>query len=156
MIKLIWAMDENRLIGAKDRLPWHYSADLKHFNRLTKNQTVLMGHETYLSLKGYYKNRKLPYSKIYVCNLLDVEYNDAILVKDVVTFLQETKEDLWVIGGKTIYELALPFANRLYITYILNKHEGDIYLKPFSLNEFKLIDKRVEPQLIFTEYERIK
>lgn len=155
MIKLIWAMDENRLIGAKNRLPWHYPSDLKYFQSLTKNEEVLMGHETYLSLKGYYKSRPLPFSKIYVANLGDYHYDDAILVKDVVSFLKQDHKDLWVIGGKTIYELALPYANKLYITYILNRHDGDIYIKPFSLSNYKLVNKRVEPSLISAVYERV-
>ena len=154
MISLIWAMDENRLIGAKDRLPWHYPLDLKYFQSLTKNQVVVMGHETYLSLKGYYKSKPLPFSKIYVANLNDYTYDDAILVKDFITFLENNKENLWVIGGKTIYELALPYANNLYITYILNRHEGDIYIKPFSLDNYILTNKLIEPSLIFAKYER--
>lgn len=154
MISLIWAMDENRLIGAKDRLPWYYPIDLKYFQSLTKNQVVVMGHETYLSLKGYYKSKPLPFSKIYVANLNDYTYDDAILVKDFITFLENNKENLWVIGGKTIYELALPYANTLYITYILNRHEGDTYIKPFSLDNYRLTNKLIEPSLIFAKYER--
>ncbi|MGI6787703.1 MAG: dihydrofolate reductase [Acholeplasmataceae bacterium] len=154
MINLIWAMDENRLIGDKNRLPWHYPTDLKHFNNLTRNKIVLMGHETYLSLKGYYKSKRLPYQKIYVANLNYYQYEDAILVSDAINFLKNNQEELWVIGGKMIYELSLPFADNLYITYILNRHVGNIYLKSFSLNAFTLTEKRVEPGLIFTKYER--
>ena len=113
-----------------------------------------MGHETYLSLKGYYKSKPLPFSKIYVANLNDYTYDDAILVKDFITFLKNNKENLWVIGGKTIYELALPYANTLYITYILNRHEGDTYIKPFSLDNYRLTNKLIEPSLIFAKYER--
>jgi dihydrofolate reductase len=154
MINLIWAMDENRLIGDKSRLPWHYPTDLKHFNSLTRGKTVLMGHETYMSLKGYYKTKPLPYEKIYVANLEKHDYPDAELVSDAIKFLKEFKDELWVIGGKIIYELSLPYADNLYITYILNKHEGNIYFKPFSLEDFKLTEKKVEPGLIFTKYER--
>ncbi len=156
MINLIWAMDENRLIGARDRLPWSYPTDLKHYHKLTKGKDVLMGHETYLSLKGYYKSRPLPYVKIFVANLNDYHYDDAILVKDVTDFLANYQDELWVIGGKTIYELALDYADNLYITYILNRHQGDIYMKPFSLVNFKLSNKVIEPSLIFTKYERIR
>lgn len=156
MINLIWAMDQNRLIGAKDKLPWHYPLDLKHFKTLTNQKRVLMGHETYLSLKGYYKNKSLPFNPIYVANLNDYNYPDAILVKDVISFLANNEEELWVVGGKTIYELSLPYANNLYITYILNHHQGDIYIKPIDLTNYQLTYKEVYPQLIFTKYERIE
>lgn len=154
MINLIWAMDENWLIGAKNRLPWHYPEDLKYFQNQTKNKIVLMGHETYLSLKGYYKTKPLPFLKIYVANLQVEAYDDAELVSDVIKFLQQVDYELWVIGGKTIYELSILFADNLFITYILNRHQGDIYLKPFNLNDFQLVEKHVVPQLIFTRYER--
>ena len=58
MISLIWAMDENWLIGKDNVLPWHYPKDLAYFKSKTKNQTVLMGDMTYESLKGYYKEKQ--------------------------------------------------------------------------------------------------
>lgn len=154
MINLIWAMDENRLVGKGNKLPWRYSKDLKYFKEMTHGKTVLMGDATYESLKGYYKNRPLPFGKIYVANLESKYYPDATRVPDLFKFLDEFEDDLWVVGGKTIYELSLPYADRLYITYILNRHEGDVYFKPFSLKNFKVIKKRVEPSLLFTVYER--
>ena len=61
MITLIWAMDENQLIGNGDRLPWHIPEDLEKFREVTRGQTVLMGDATYKSLKRYYKSTPLPF-----------------------------------------------------------------------------------------------
>lgn len=155
MISLIWAMDENWLIGKDNVLPWHYPKDLAYFKSKTKNQTVLMGDMTYESLKGYYKDKPLPFGKIYVANLVDKAYPDAHLVKDMHQFLRETKENVMVIGGKTIYQLALPYAQRLYITYVLGRHQGNVYFAPFDLSKFKVIEKTMEDGLIFAVYERI-
>ena len=52
MIKLIWAMDEERLIGKDNLIPWHCKEDLLYYKETTKGQTVLMGEATYDSLKG--------------------------------------------------------------------------------------------------------
>jgi|SRR5690625_895499 len=156
MIKLIWAMDENWLVGKDNLLPWRIEEDLKYFQKMTRNKTVLMGNETYLSMKGYYKNKKLPFKKIYVANLNQEKYEDAYLVNDVLTFLENFNEELFVIGGPTIYKLSLPYANKLYITYILKSYEGNVYFPKFDLNEFKLINYKTQDKLIFTEYERIK
>lgn len=156
MIRLIWAMDENWLIGNGNVLPWHYPSDLKHFKEQTKDTHVLMGDLTYQSLKGYYQNKPLPFRKISVANLVPTHYQDATCVQDVKAFLKEAKEDIFVIGGKTIYALALPFADQLWITYVLNHHEGDVYFPKFDLSEFSLIQKRLEPGLIFATYERRK
>lgn len=154
MIALIWAMDENRLIGKDNVLPWHYPKDLQYFKDHTLNQSVLMGDLTYQSLKSYYKTKPLPFRKSYVANVDVVAYPDAIHVKDLLPFLKETKEDIFIIGGRTIYQLALPFADRLYITYILGTHEGNVYFPTFDMTPFQLIEKRLEDKLIFTVYER--
>lgn len=155
MIKMIWAMDENWLIGKDNVLPWHEPKDLAYFKAQTKDQSVLMGDLTYQSLKGYYKTKPLPFKKIYVANINEATYEDAIHVKDLFAFLKETKEDIMVIGGKTIYQLCLPYAKYLYITYVLRRHEGNVYFPSFDLSAFKVIDKKLEDALIFTVYERV-
>jgi dihydrofolate reductase len=152
---MIWAMDENWLIGKDNILPWHYPKDLAYFKRLTKEESVIMGDLTYKSLKSYYKSKPLPFKKIYVANINDASYEDAIHVKDLFAFLKETKEDIMVIGGKTIYQLCLPYANRLYITFVLNRHEGNVYFPHFDLSKYKLIQKDLADELIFAVYERI-
>ncbi len=156
MIKLIWAMDENWLIGKDNQLPWHYPSDLKYFKQQTKDAHVVMGDMTYESLKGYYKTKPLPFKKISVANLVKKHYNDATWISDIHQFFKTLEEDVFVIGGKTIYQLSLPYADQLYITYVLNHHDGNVYFPKFNLNLFKLIDKRLEPGLIFAVYERRK
>lgn len=156
MIKLIWAMDENWLIGKDNELPWHYPSDLKYFKSQTKDAHVIMGDMTYHSLKGYYKNKPLPFRKISVANLEPSTYEDAVWVSDIQSFFKEVNEDVFVIGGKTIYQLSLPYADELYITYVLSHHEGNVYFPKFDLSDFKLVDKRMEPGLIFAKYERRK
>jgi dihydrofolate reductase len=156
MISMIWAMDENWLIGKDNLLPWHYPKDLQYFKNKTKDQNVIMGDLTYKSLKTYYKTKPLPFKKVYVANILDETYTDAIHVKDIFKFIKQTKEDICVIGGKTIYQLMLPYADRLYITYVLKAHEGNVYFPKFDLSEFKLVSKKMEDQLIFATYERSK
>lgn len=154
MIKLIWAMDENWLIGKGNRLPWHYPLDLKYYKEQTKHSAVLMGELTYQSLKGYYKNKPLPFKTIYVANLEQKTYDDATLVSDVHAFFKSCHEDIFVIGGKTIYQLALPYADQLYITYVLSTHQGDVYFPSFDLNQFRCVKKTMSPGLIFSVYER--
>ncbi len=151
---MIWAMDENWLIGKDNILPWHYPKDLAYFKDMTKNEAVLMGDLTYQSLKSYFKSKPLPFKKIYVANIEDVVYPDAVHIKDLFAFLKHTHEDIMVIGGKTIYHLCLPYAKRLYITYVLKRHQGNVYFPQFDLSEFHLIKKDFAEELIFAVYER--
>ncbi|VEU80815.1 dihydrofolate reductase [Haploplasma axanthum] len=156
MINLIWAMDENWLVGNNDKLPWHFPKDLTYFKNVTKDKIVLMGDLTYESMKGYYKTKPFPFKKIYVANLIDKVYEDAILVKDVNHFLKNNNEEIFVIGGPTIYNLALPYADRLYITFVLGRFEGNRYFKKFDLNDYQLVNYSNTDSLIFATYERRK
>ena len=63
MINLIWAMDENRLIGSNNKLPWTFKDDIEHFKKITRNKEVIMGRKTYFSMLKYYPSGNLPFSK---------------------------------------------------------------------------------------------
>jgi len=154
MISMIWAMDENWLIGKDNLLPWHYPKDLAYFKNYTKDKEVLMGDMTYKSLKTYFVKKPLPFKKSYVANIDCSEYPDAVYVSDLFSFLKERKEDLVIIGGKTIYELSMPYTDKLYITYILKTHEGNVFFPNFNLDNFQLVEKKMSNGLIFAVYER--
>ena len=156
MIKLIWAMDKNWLIGKDNKIPWHYKEDLLYYKEMTAGQTVLMGENTYYSLKGYYKTKPLPYGKIYVASLdNNLVLDDAVVINDLIVFLKNCKEDLWVVGGASIYRLALDYADQLYITHIEKAYEGDAYFHKFDLEGlFNLKDSRISGDLNFCIYER--
>jgi dihydrofolate reductase len=66
------------------------------------------------------------------------------------------EEELWVVGGATIYKFSLPYADSLYITHVDGEYEGDAYFPKFDLeNEFKLISSRISNNLNFAVYERV-
>lgn len=154
MIYMIWAMDQDWLIGRDNFLPWHYKEDLAFFKKVTHQKTVLMGEATYRSLKSYYKGKPLPFGKIYIANIKEVTYDDGICITDVVSFLKSFLDDLYVIGGRMIYSLALPYADILYVTHVLNRHEGNVYFPKFKLSQYHLVEKNVRPHLIFATYQR--
>lgn len=154
MISLIWAMTKDRLVGKGNLIPWHIKEDLLYYKEKTKGKTVLMGDQTYDSLKGYYKTKPLPYGKIYVVSLSEREFPDAIKVSDVKTFLDNLEEDLMVVGGPTIYKLALPYANYLYISWVKKSYEGDRYFPEFDLDDYELISSRDSVEVVYTVYKR--
>lgn len=157
MISLIWAMDKNWLVGKDNKLPWHFKEDLLYYKEKTAGQIVLMGDKSYYSLKSYYKEKPLPYGKIYVASLDNLVLDDAVVVNDVISFLNNfpKEEVLWVVGGATIYRFALPYADKLYITHVDGEYEGDAYFPKFDLaNEFNLISSRISNNLNFAVYER--
>ncbi len=156
MINMIWAMDENHLIGNGDKIPWHIKEDLIYYKNKTKGQTVLMGEATYYSLKGYYKTKPLPYGTIYVASLTkNLILEDAIVVADIQDFLSKYKEDLWVVGGATVYKLSLPYADRLYISFIKGNHIGDKYFPTIDFSNYHLIWSLESSLVKYTVFERI-
>jgi len=154
MISLIFATDPNHLIGIDNDLPWHYSEDLKYFKKTTLNQTVLMGLETFKSIHDRI-NKPLPNRLSIVASLEEFSYPGVKVIDDLFKFLKEDHdEEIFVIGGKTIYELTFPYADRLYITHIKKEHKGNVYLN-FSLDNFKLKEVVKDTEdLQFAIYER--
>lgn len=156
MINLIWAMTKNQVIGKNNQIPWHIKEDLIYYKEHTAGKIVVMGENTYYSLKGYYKARPLPYGKIYVASLNEtLKLEDAIIVSDVEELLANTKEELWVVGGATIYQLALPYADRLYISWIKKEYEGDTYFPEIDFTKFKKSYQKETDLVIYTIYERV-
>ena len=138
MIHLIWAMTKNHVIGLQNKMPWHIKEDLIYYKEHTAGKTVVMGENTYYSLKGYYKSKPLPYGKIYVASLNEnLILEDAIVISDVIQLFKTTREDLWVVGGATIYQLALPYADTLYISWVKKEYEGDTYFPEIDFTKFR-------------------
>ena len=157
MINLIWAMDKNQLVGKGDKIPWHIKEDLLYYKSKTNGKTVLMGDTTYYSLKGYYKEKPLPYGKIYVATIdKNLVIEGCHMVYDIISFLNDLDKDidLWVVGGATIYKLSLPYANRLYISFVKGKYEGDRYFPKIDYSNYNLIWENDTDKVRYTLFER--
>ena len=155
MISLIFATDPNHLIGRDNDLPWNYPEDLKYFKNRTLHQTVLMGLATFHSIMSI-NGKPLPNRNLVVASLEEFSYPGVTVIKDLISYLKQPhEEEIFVIGGKTIYELSFPYADRLYITHIKKAYEGNVYLN-FSLDDFHLISEDEHEDLIFAIYERVK
>lgn len=154
MVSLIWAWDVNRLIGSNQDLPWHYPNDLKYFKQMTLNKTVIMGRATFDSILKR-NNKTLPHRKNVVLSHQDNIHPDVETIHDLGQYIMShPNEDIFVIGGKSVFELAMPYATKLYVTEILVPYQGDIYLSDFDRDAFNLVSKKCENDLCFCIYER--
>jgi len=137
ILSLIAAMDNNRLIGKDNDLPWHLPADLQHFKSITMNKPILMGRKTYDSI-----GRPLPGRR----NIVLTRGDDDIEGVSVVHSLDEAivaannAEEVMVIGGSSIYELVLPKVQRMYLSFVDGEFEGDAWFPEFDENEWDVID----------------
>ena len=148
-------MDKNNLVGKGDKIPWHIKEDLLYYKSKTNGQTVLMGDQTYFSLKGYYKDKPLPYGKIYVATIdKNLKIDGVTMIYDLVSFLENNKDDLWVVGGATIYKISLPYADRLYISFVKGEYEGDRYFPQIDFSKYNLVWENDTDKVRYTLFER--
>lgn len=156
MLSLIVATDKNSLIGKNNKIPWHVKEDLLYYKEKTNNKTVIMGLQTYNSLLYYYKNKPLPYKKIYVCTRQKIALENVIIVNDLKSFLLDTKfeEEVFVVGGSQIYKIALDYVDMMYISIIKGDFDGDTYFPSYDKNLFEQIQSKETEKVIFNIYKR--
>lgn len=156
MFSLIVAMAENGVIGRKNELPWHYPEDLKYFKKVTINKTVVMGRLTYESIIKRL-GKPLPNRKNIVITRSPEKYPEIEAYSSIEQFLRRydnSKKEIFVIGGARIYEALLPYCDRLYITKIHGSYDGDTYFPLYDEDELQLISENRFDELTFCVYER--
>lgn len=134
---LIVAYDENNVIGYNNELPWFIPEDLKWFKEVTLDSTVCMGLNTWLSLPE--KVRPLPGRENIVISsstTIDIDgvkqFNNHI---DALLYCQLHDKDVYIMGGERMYAECLPYINKLYITHVKGKHDGDTYFPKINLKK---------------------
>lgn len=141
MISMIFAHDKNYLIGKDDWMPWDIPNDLAHFKTITTGKTIIMGRKTFESFGKPLPNRHhliLTRNLDYQAEGCDVFHE----VDDVLAYVNEhPDQEFIVIGGAEIYQLFLPYAERLYITDIDEAFEGDTYISEIDLSGWQLTSK---------------
>jgi dihydrofolate reductase len=131
MISIIAAVARNRAIGYQNKLIYWLPNDLKRFKQLTTGHTIIMGRNTFLSLpKGALPNRR---------NIVLSRSKKAFPGCDVYPSLEEAllhcapDEDVYIIGGASVYKQALPLADRLCLTEIDDTPaEADTFFPPYD------------------------
>ena len=142
MIKSIMvARSNNRVIGRDNDLVWHMPADLKYFKETTTGHYVVMGRKTYESV-----NKPLPGRlNIIVTRQPDYYREGCLVVHDVEEAFQlgekNGQEELFVLGGAQIYELTLPLVDRIYLTEIKAKFEGDTFFPAIDYAQWKEVKR---------------
>ena len=134
IISLIVAMDENRVIGYKNKLPWNLPSELKYFRETTKSKPVIMGRKTHESI-----GRPMPERlNIIITRNENYRTDNCAVVNNVQDAIKAAKgsSEIMVIGGAEIYKLFLPVANRLYITKVHGTFKGDTYFPEFNEGEW--------------------
>ncbi len=134
LISLVVAVAENNVIGKNNQLIWHLPADLKHFKKLTTGHTVFMGRKTHDSIGKPLPNRR----NIVISRSVDqIEGCEVAVSLEDALKLTSAENEVFIIGGAEIYKLALPLANRIYLTQIHQSFDGDTFFPELDLQQWR-------------------
>ena len=149
---ILVAVSPEGIIGKNNTIPWHYSADLKRFKRLTTGKTIIMGRKTWESLPV----KPLPNRRNIVISRSSLENVDCF--QSIDEALETCEGDIWFIGGAGIYEEAMLKSNLIDMTLVPDNvtGEGCIYFPKIG-NEW--IEGETKPlkedtKLMHTNYTR--
>jgi dihydrofolate reductase len=140
MISIIVAVSEDWGIGKDNELLWHISEDLKRFKKLTSGNAVIMGKKTWESLP----RRPLPGRKnIVLTDDPNESFENSVTAYSIDEALNKCgpDEEIFIIGGGSIYRQFMPIADRLFITHVHKKAPADIFFPEIDRSVWEIIEK---------------
>lgn len=161
MISIIVCIAKNRAIGFKNKLLYWLPNDLKRFKQLTTGHTIVMGRRTFESLpKGALPNRR----NVVLSRQADACFEGAEHYTSLEEALTHCRpdEDIYIIGGATVYQQAMPIADRLLVTLVDDTPaEADAFFPPIEPDVWKevgreehSIDEKHLFHYTFVDYEK--
>jgi dihydrofolate reductase len=148
-IELVVAMDEKRVIGRDNTLPWHIPEDLKFFKRVTMGKPMLMGRRTFEAI-----GRALPgRDSIVLTRQADFAAEGVLVVADLDQALDQARscaaarraDALMVIGGAQIFAETLPIADIIHLTRIHAAFAGDTFFPAFDEGSWRETWREAHP-----------
>jgi dihydrofolate reductase len=145
-LSLIVAMDERRAIGQNNRLMWHLPGDMKRFREITTGHTVIMGRNTFESLPaGALPNR----TNIVLSSRPGASHEGCLTVPSLQSALEACANEageVFIIGGGSLYEQALPKAGKIYLTIVHHVFDdADTFFPPLNAGEWNEIERQDFP-----------
>jgi dihydrofolate reductase len=143
IITLVVARAENGVIGRDGKLPWHLPDDLKRFKAITMGKPMIMGRKTFESLPGLLPGRR----HIVLTRDSDWTAEGADPVRDLSEALSAIADapQASVIGGAEIFRIFLPLADRIELTEVHARPEGNTILPPFDLTLWREMGREAHP-----------
>jgi dihydrofolate reductase len=146
MTSIIVATGENGEIGADNNLLWRLPDDMKRFKELTTGHTIIMGRKTFESLpKGALPNRK----NVVITGNTEFKLDNCILFNNPYEALRyfRDEDEIFIIGGASIYKQVIKFADKLYITKVHETFENaDTFFPEINENEWIKIESEDHPK----------
>ncbi|MEO6220032.1 MAG: dihydrofolate reductase [Ginsengibacter sp.] len=145
MLSHIVAASENNVIGSHNELPWNLPNDFKYFKNKTWGMPVIMGRNTYESLKKSLPGR----INIVVTSKHDWQPEEVFVSNNIDDAIEKAKEsdakEIFIIGGGEIFKETMDKISRIYITRVHTTINGDTFYPEFNNNEWKKISSQSYP-----------
>ena len=157
MFSIIAAVAKNNCIGKNNKIPWSIPEDFQYFKKTTLGKTCLMGQNTFESIMGYL-NKPLPGRKTAVVTL-DKNFKapaDVRVFYSLDEALEKLKdEDVFICGGASIYRQTINKADYLYITWVNQEPDGDVFFPTIDPQIWKETWREDHENFSFTTYSKI-
>ncbi len=162
-IHLVVAMTQDRLIGHQGSMPWHLPRDLQHFKAITLGHPVIMGRKTFESIMESL-GKPLPGRLNIVISRTNPSLPEGVLVYPSLeaALAEQDAPVVDVIGGGQIYALAMPLADRLHVTLIDAKLDGDTWFPAISPKQWQVTETETHPSdeknahaMTFVTFDRV-
>ncbi|NCX96546.1 MAG: dihydrofolate reductase [Chitinophagia bacterium] len=142
LISCIVASSEDNAIGKGGGMPWHLPADLRYFRQITMGKPVIMGRNTFYSLKKPLKGRL----NVIISSTLSAPPAEGVLLfaslQDALRQLADTGnyEEVMIIGGGQLYRAAMPYITQIYLTRVHSRFpDADVFFPEIDSKRFKQI-----------------
>ena len=159
MISLLVAYAHGRVIGKDGKIPWRLPNDSRYVKRVTTGHTIVMGHATFTSIGHPLPSRR----NIVLTHNTTLTLPGVEVLHDIseVLALDDGTDELFILGGESIYRAFLPVAHRLYITEIDYQTDGDTFFPEWDRSAFHpisqqagVLDEKNTLPHTFSVYER--
>ena len=132
---IIAAIGKNNELGKDNKLIWHLPGDLKFFKETTTGKTIIMGRRTFESLPRMLPNRH------HIVLSSSTDFPEEVEVykelKDIIDNYLDSEEELFVIGGASIYKAFIDYSNKLYLTLVdAEEKTADAYFPKFNEEDY--------------------
>lgn len=143
-LSIIAAIGKNNELGLNNNLIWHLPGDMKFFKETTIGHTIIMGRKTFESLP-----RLLPDRKHIVLSKSNIDIPKVEVYRSIPDFMskyQNSDEEIFNIGGASIYQALLQYTDEMYLTEIEATAKADAYFPHFNKKEFtcQILDEQTD------------
>ncbi len=144
MTTLIAAAAENNALGKNNQLVWHLPDDFKRFKQLTSGHHIIMGRKTFESFPKPLPNR----SHVVITRQKNYAPDGCIVVNSMEKAIEICPENevIDIIGGGEIYNLGMPFANKIELTRVHDTFDADAFFPEINSNEWDLVTQEFHPK----------